>query len=71
MEAHGSSKCHSLLQSHPWDPGTAKQEKEFKISSVGLSDSIGITLVVLASVPLELSLCTAQVKRGKELCHSS
>jgi len=52
------------------DPETAKQEKEFKIGSVGVSDSIGIILAVLVSMPLELSLCAAQVKRGKGLCRS-
>jgi len=52
------------------DPEIAKQEKEFKIGSVGLSDSIGIILAVLVSMPLELSLCAAQVKRGKGLCRS-
>ena len=52
------------------DREIAKQEKEFKIGSVGVSDSIGIILAVLVSMPLELSLCAAQVKRGKELCRS-
>ena len=52
------------------DPEIAKQEKEFKIGSVGVSDSIGIILAVLVSMPLELSLCAAQVERGKGLCRS-
>jgi len=52
------------------DPETAKQEKEFKIGSVGFSDSSGIMLAALVSMPLELSLCAAQVKRGKGLCRS-
>ena len=52
------------------DPETAKQEKEFKIGSIGFSDSSGIMLAALVSMPLELSLCAAQVKRGKGLCRS-
>ena len=52
------------------DREIAKQEKEFKIGSVGVSDSIGIILAVLVSMPLELSLCAAQVERGKGLCRS-
>lgn len=52
------------------DPETAKQEKEFKIGSVGFSDSSGIMLASLLSMPLELSLCAAQVNRGKGLCRS-
>jgi battenin len=52
------------------DPETAKQEKEFKIGSMGFSDSSGIMLAALVSMPLELSLCAAQVKRGKGLCRS-
>ena len=52
------------------DPEIAKQEKEFKIGSMGFPDSSGIILAVLASMPLELSLCAAQVKRGKGLCRS-
>ncbi|KAF9647783.1 batten's disease protein Cln3 [Thelephora ganbajun] len=52
------------------DPEIAKQEKEFKIGSIGFPDSSGIILAVLVSMPLELGLCAAQVKRGKELCRS-
>lgn len=52
------------------DPETAKQEKEFKIGSIGFSDSSGIMLASLLSMPLELSLCAAQVNRGKGLCRS-
>lgn len=52
------------------DPETAKQEKEFKIGSMGVPDSIGIILAVLLSMPLELSLCAIQVKGGKDLCRS-
>lgn len=52
------------------DPEIAKQEKEFKIGSIGFSDSSGIMLAALVSMPLELGLCAAQVKRGKGLCRS-
>ena len=52
------------------DPETAKQEKEFKIGSMGVPDSTGIILAVLLSMPLELGLCATQVERGKELCRS-
>jgi len=52
------------------DPETAKQEKEFKIGSMGFPDSSGIIFAVLVSMPLELGLCAAQVKRGKGLCRS-
>ena len=52
------------------DPETAKQEKEFKIGSIGFSDSSGIMLAALVSMPLELSLCAVQVERGKRLCRS-
>ena len=57
-------------ESDSLDPETAKQEKEFKIGSMGVPDSTGIILAVLLSMPLELSLCAAQVKRGKGLCRS-
>jgi len=57
-------------KSNSSDPETAKQEKEFKIGSVGFSDSSGIMLASLVSMPLELGLCAAQVNRGKGLCRS-
>lgn len=60
----------NLEKSDSSDPDIAKQEKEFKIGSVGVPDSIGIILAVLLSMPLELSLCATQVRRGKELCRS-
>jgi len=52
------------------DPKTAKQEKESKIGSMEGPDSTGIIMAVLLSMLLELSLCAAQVRRGKELCRS-
>jgi len=52
------------------DPDIATQEKEFKMGSMGVPDSSGIILATLLAMPLEMGLCAAQVKRGKELCHS-
>lgn len=46
----------------------AKQEKEFKIGSIGLSDSLGILTASLLAVPTEVELCKAQVSRGKTFC---
>ncbi|GLB39925.1 putative CLN3 protein [Lyophyllum shimeji] len=46
----------------------ARQEKEFKIGSIGFSDSSGILFASLLAVPTELSLCKAQSQRGKTLC---
>ncbi|KAI0074590.1 batten's disease protein Cln3 [Panus rudis PR-1116 ss-1] len=50
------------------DPERAKQEREFKIGSIGFSDSTGILLASLVSMPTEVELCKAQVARGKMLC---
>ena len=50
------------------DPEIAKQEKEFKMGSMGVPDSSGIILATLLAMPLEMGLCAAQVKRGKGLC---
>ncbi|TFY77085.1 hypothetical protein EWM64_g6929 [Hericium alpestre] len=50
------------------DPERAKQEKEFNIGSIGLSDSLGILAASLIAVPTEIELCKAQVNRGKTLC---
>lgn len=52
------------------DPERAKQEREFKIGSIGFSDSTGILLASLVSMPTEVELCKAQVARGKMLCKS-
>ncbi|KAJ4490376.1 batten's disease protein Cln3 [Lentinula aciculospora] len=46
----------------------AKQEKEFKIGSIGFADSSGILFASLLAVPTELALCKAQTRRGKMLC---
>lgn len=46
----------------------AKQEREFQIGSIGMADSFGILCASLLSMPTELELCKAQVRRGKMLC---
>ena len=46
----------------------AKQEREFKIGSIGFADSTGILLASVLAVPTEVELCKAQVARGKTLC---
>lgn len=52
------------------DPQRAKQEREFKIGSIGFSDGAGILLASLVAMPTEIELCRAQVNRGKMLCQS-
>ncbi|KAI0375973.1 batten's disease protein Cln3 [Pilatotrama ljubarskyi] len=52
------------------DPERAKQEREFKIGSIGLADSTGILMASLLAVPTEIELCRAQVARGKVFCKS-
>ncbi|KAF7292802.1 Protein BTN [Mycena indigotica] len=46
----------------------ARQEREFKIGSVGFADSSGILFASLFAVPMEVALCRQQVSRGKLLC---
>lgn len=46
----------------------AKQEREFKIGSIGFADSMGILTASLVAVPTEVGLCKVQVSRGKMLC---
>ncbi|KAG6333470.1 hypothetical protein ID866_5619 [Astraeus odoratus] len=56
------------------DPSTveneelAKQECEFKMGSLGFSDSSGILFASLLAMPTEIELCKLQVARGKLLC---
>jgi len=45
-----------------------KQEREFKIGSIGFADSLGILFASICAVPTEIELCKAQVRRGKLLC---
>jgi len=44
------------------------QEHEYRIGCVGVGDTLGILLASLLSIPLEVSLCRAQIKRGRLLC---
>ncbi|PWN22834.1 batten's disease protein Cln3 [Microstroma glucosiphilum] len=44
------------------------QEQEFRVGCVGVGDSMGILLASIISMPLQLGLCDAQVKAGRELC---
>ncbi|KIJ63587.1 hypothetical protein HYDPIDRAFT_40996 [Hydnomerulius pinastri MD-312] len=50
------------------DPERTKQECEFKIGSLGFSDSSGILLASMLAVPTEVQLCRLQVARGKVFC---
>lgn len=53
------------------DPGErGRQEREFKIGSIGFADSLGILCASLLAVPTEVGLCNAQAARGKMLCKS-
>jgi battenin len=45
-----------------------RQEREFKIGSIGFSTSNGILLASILAVPTEIELCKAQIRRGKMLC---
>ena len=60
------------VNQEPLDPNVdrerAKQEKEFKIGSIGVADGAGILLASIVSVPTEVELCRAQVGRGRTLC---
>ena len=50
------------------DSERTKQEREFKIGSIGFADSLGIVCASLVAVPTEVELCRTQVRRGKMLC---
>ncbi|GBE89783.1 batten's disease protein Cln3 [Sparassis latifolia] len=52
------------------DPEHSKQEREFKIGSMGLADSTGIVFASLLAMPTEVELCRVQVRRGKMFCQS-
>ncbi|KAJ8082239.1 battenin CLN3 protein [Marasmius tenuissimus] len=72
--AVGVNTFYRINEEQP-DPGSdahdaerIKQEREFKIGSIGFADSSGILLASLVAVPTELTLCKAQVNRGKLLC---
>lgn len=62
-----------INQEHPevideQDAERIKQEREFRIGSVGFSDSFGILFASLLAMPTEIELCKAQVSRGKLFC---
>jgi battenin len=44
------------------------QERAFKMGAIGLADSLGILAASLIAMPTEISLCRAQVSRGRSLC---
>lgn len=52
------------------DPERERQEREFKIGSIGLADSAGILVASLLAVPTEVELCKIQIARGKDFCKS-
>ncbi|KAJ7031565.1 batten's disease protein Cln3 [Mycena alexandri] len=62
------------INQDPPSPETAhdiertRQEREFKIGSVGFADSSGILFASILAVPTEVALCRQQVARGKLLC---
>jgi battenin len=62
------------INQDPPSPHTAhdiertRQEREFKIGSVGFADSSGILFASILAVPMEVALCRRQVARGKLLC---
>ncbi|KAF8810347.1 batten's disease protein Cln3 [Phlegmacium glaucopus] len=62
------------VNQEPPDPNTnhdiekTRQEREFKIGSLGFADSAGILLASILAVPTEIELCKAQLRRGKMLC---
>ncbi|KAG8950154.1 battenin CLN3 protein [Tulasnella sp. 424] len=53
-----------------YDVERKKQEREFKIGSIGVGDSLGIMLASLLAMPTEIGLCKAQVARGKDICRT-
>lgn len=50
------------------DSSRVAQEREFRIASVGVFDTLGILLAAGAASFLEPRLCRAQQDRGKTLC---
>lgn len=70
---HSVNVFYHVNQERP-DPDTShdiektRQEREFKIGSLGFADSTGILLASILAVPTEIELCKAQLRRGKMLC---
>ncbi|KAF9011963.1 batten's disease protein Cln3 [Cyathus striatus] len=50
------------------DVERTRQEREFRIGSIGFADSTGILFASLLAMPTEVGLCRAQVERGKTFC---
>ena len=48
-------------------PERSRQEREFKIGSIGFSDQ-GILWASIIAVPVEVQLCKAQLRSGKMFC---
>ncbi|KAL7409605.1 CLN3 protein-domain-containing protein [Mrakia frigida] len=46
------------------------QEREWRIGVVGAADSWGVLIASLIAMPLELSLCQAQVDMGRDTCRT-
>ncbi|KAK0535533.1 battenin CLN3 protein [Tilletia horrida] len=44
------------------------QQQEFRIACIGVADTLGICLASLVSMPIQVGLCNAQVRRGRGLC---
>lgn len=44
------------------------EDREFSMACVGISDSFGIMIAGVLSIWLEMSLCTDQVRRGRDWC---
>lgn len=61
-------ESHSPNTSDEYEIELKKQEREFKIGSIGVGDSLGIMLASLIAMPTEIALCRAQVARGKGIC---
>lgn len=65
---HVGQEQQSATSASHLDAERARQEREFKIGSIGFSDSLGILCASIIAVPTEVQLCKAQVRRGKMLC---
>jgi len=63
-EAPETPPSNSTMNDLEW----MRQEREFKIGSIGFADSTGILLASLVAMPMEMELCKIQVGRGKLLC---
>lgn len=46
----------------------AKEDREFSLGAVTVSDSAGICIAGVLGMALEVGLCSWQVQHGKEWC---